>query len=127
MRLPAITRSCGGQRRVRPRGRQAAYQRRCPPYGATRAASENAMASPQTVRSEARRVRPVRLCAPEVVVERKPDGTLHLKSSRVLPGYPDKLTDRLVYWAEQTPGRVFMAERPGGQEGGWRTLTYADT
>ncbi len=85
------------------------------------------MASPQTVRSEARRVRPVRLCAPEVVVERKPDGTLHLKSSRVLPGYPDKLTDRLVYWAEQTPGRVFMAERPGGQEGGWRTLTYADT
>jgi feruloyl-CoA synthase len=86
------------------------------------------MASPQTVRSEARRVRPVRLCAPEVVVERKPDGTLHLESSRVLPGYPDKLTDRLVYWAEQAPGRVFMAERPAeGQGGGWRTLTYADT
>ena len=86
------------------------------------------MASPQTVRSEARRVRPVRLCAPEVVVERRPDGTLHLRSSRVLPGYPDKLTDRLVYWAEQAPGRVFMAERPAeGQGGGWRTLTYADT
>ena len=58
-----------------------------------------------------RRVRPVRLCAPEMVIDRKPDGTLYLYSSRALPRYPDKLTDRLVYWAEQAPDRVFMAER----------------
>jgi len=82
------------------------------------------MVSPQTVRSDARRVRPVRLCAPEVLVERKPDGTLYLKSSRALPGYPDKLTDRLVHWARQAPDRVFMAERDGA---GWRSITYART
>ena len=79
--------------------------------------------SPQTAKRR-RRVRPVRLCAPEVVVDRKPDGTLYLKSSRTLPPYPDKLTDRLVHWAEQAPDRVFMAERDR-RTGGWRTITYA--
>ena len=55
------------------------------------------MASPQTIRSEApRRVRPVRLCAPEVTVERRADGTIHLRSPHALPDYPDKLTERLV-------------------------------
>ena len=82
------------------------------------------MASPQTVRSEARRVRPVRLCAPEVVVDRKPDGTLHLKSSRALPAYPDKLTDRLVHWARAgARPRVHGGARR--TDGGWRTITYA--
>ena len=93
------------------------------------------MASPQTVRSEAsRRVRPVRLCAPEVVVDGRPDGTIFLSSSRRLPSYPDKLTDRLVHWATRAPDRLFMAERPppfslplAGEGGGWRTTTYAQT
>ena len=35
------------------------------------------MASPQTVRPK-RRVRPVRLCAPDVLVEHRPDGTIYL-------------------------------------------------
>jgi feruloyl-CoA synthase len=82
------------------------------------------MASPQTVRETPRRVRPVRLCAPEVRVDRKADGTLYLTSSRELPDYPDKLTDRLVYWATVAPDRVFMADRVDGQ---WREVTYAQT
>ena len=82
------------------------------------------MASPQTVRTEARRVRPVRLCAPEVLVDRRADGTLYLKSSRMLPDYPERLTDRLVHWAATAPDRMFMAERDGA---GWRTITYAQT
>ena len=83
------------------------------------------MVSPQTARSETpRRVRPARLCAPEVVVTRKSDGTLYLHSSRTLPAYPDKLTDRLVYWAMHAPDRAFMAERADGQ---WRTISYAQT
>ena len=80
------------------------------------------MASPQTVREAPRRVRQVRLCAPEVRIDRKPDGTLHLTSSRELPDYPDKLTDRLIYWAAAAPDRVFMADR---QDGRWREITYA--
>ncbi len=82
------------------------------------------MASPQTVRTEPRRVRPVRLCAPEVLVDRRPDGTLYLRSGRTLPDYPQRLTDRLVHWARAAPDRVFMAERDGA---GWRTITYAQT
>jgi feruloyl-CoA synthase len=69
-------------------------------------------------------VRQVALCAPEVLVDRKPDGTIYLKSGRTLPSYPEKLTDRLVHWAEAVPDRVFMAERDGA---GWRTITFAQT
>ena len=80
------------------------------------------MVAPQTLRSETRRVRQVALCAPEVLVDRRPDGTIYLKSGRTLPPYPEKLTDRLVHWAKAAPERVFMAERDGA---GWRTITYA--
>jgi feruloyl-CoA synthase len=82
------------------------------------------MSSPQIVRAETRRVRQVALGAPEVLVDRKPDGTIYLKSGRTLPPYPEKLTDRLVHWAKVAPDRVFMAERDGA---GWRTITYAQT
>jgi feruloyl-CoA synthase len=83
------------------------------------------MTSSQLVRNEARRVRPVRLCAPEVIVDRRADGTIHLRSPHALPGYPDKLTERLVHWAAVAPDRVFMADR--GADGAWRTITYAQT
>jgi feruloyl-CoA synthase len=88
------------------------------------------MASSRTVRKDARRTRQVALCAPEVIVDRRADGTLYLKSSRTLPDYPERLTDRLVYWASVAPDRVFMAERPqagDGKGGGWHTITYAQT
>ena len=80
------------------------------------------MATPQPIRGETR-VRPVRLCAPEVRVDRRPDGTLYLESGRALPAYPDRLTDRLVHWASVAPDRGFMAER--APDGSWRKLTYA--
>src|SRR3954471_8424004 len=83
------------------------------------------MASPQPAHSELRRTRAVRLSAPEVQVDRRPDGTLFLKSGRALPRYPDKLTDRLVHWTNAAPDRVFMAER--ADDRGWRTITYAQT
>src|SRR5262249_49510671 len=54
------------------------------------------MASPQPVRTETRRTRQVKLCAPEVLLDRRSDGTIYLKSGRTLPDYPDKLTDRLI-------------------------------
>src|SRR4029077_20938278 len=83
------------------------------------------MATRQKVQDVAQRVRAVRLCAPEVLVDRHPDGTIYLKSGRALPEYPDKLTDRLVHWANVAPDRVFMADR--GTDGAWRTITYAQT
>jgi feruloyl-CoA synthase len=84
------------------------------------------MPNPQQAFTETpRRVRPVRLCAPEVLVDRRADGTIYLKSPHALPPYPDKLTDRLVHWAREAPDRVFMADR--GADGSWRKITYAQT
>ena len=34
-----------------------------------------------------RNQRPVRLCAPEVLVDRRPEGTIYLKSGRALPDH----------------------------------------
>ena len=76
-------------------------------------------------RPEAAPVRPVRLGPRDVVVQRRPDGTIHLKSPHALARYPAKLTERLEYWAATAPGRVYLAQRDA--TGGWRKLTYAET
>ncbi len=70
-------------------------------------------------------LRPVKLGPAEVVVERRSDGAIVLRSPHPLPGHPQKLTARLVHWANAAPERVFLAQRDGA--GGWRTLTYAQT
>jgi len=91
------------------------------------------MASPQAVRSETpRRVRAVRLCAPEVMLDRRADGIIHLRSPHALPPHADKLTERLEYWAREAPDRVFMADRAPSlagdrSVGDWRRITYAQT
>jgi feruloyl-CoA synthase len=76
-------------------------------------------------RHEAAPVRPVRLGPRDVLVERRPDGAIHLKSPHALAPYPAKLTERLEYWAATAPERVFLAQRDA--TGGWRKLTYAET
>src|ERR1700726_3865216 len=68
--------------------------------------------------------RTVLLGPPDVVVERRSDGAIVLRSPHSLPAYPQKLTERLVHWAKATPERVFLAQRDAS--GAWRTLTYAD-
>ena len=68
-------------------------------------------------------LRPVRLGPSDVLVERKPDGTLYLRSPHPLEAYPDKLTQRLEHWAKAAPDRVFLAQRAA--DGAWRTLSYA--
>lgn len=70
-------------------------------------------------------LRPVRLGPSDCTVERKPDGTIYVRSPHPLGDYASKLTERLVYWAERAPDRVFLADR--GQDGRWRKLTYAET
>ncbi len=70
-------------------------------------------------------VRAVRLGRPTVVTDRRADGTIYLRSTETLPRYPEKLTERLEYWAVHAPDRILFAQREGG--GGWRCLTYAET
>src|SRR6185312_6166053 len=68
-------------------------------------------------------LRPVRLGPADVVVERRADGTILMRSPHPMPDYPDTLTERLEYWARTAPERIFLAQRDIA--GGWRTLTYA--
>ncbi len=74
-------------------------------------------------------VRPVRLGPADVSVERRADGALLLRSPHALGAYPDKLTERLEFWAAAAPDRVLFAKRDPTADpaGGWRTITYAQT
>jgi feruloyl-CoA synthase len=81
--------------------------------------------------AENRRIRPVRVAAPDVDVRTTPEGAVYLKARQPLGRYPIRLTDCLDRWAVEAPDRVLFAERPAapkpqrGAGGGWRTVTYA--
>src|SRR5258708_5245818 len=69
-------------------------------------------------------LRPVRLGPSDVTLERKPDGTLYLRSPHPLERYADKLTQRLEHWGKGAPDRVFVAQR--ARDDSWRKVTYAE-
>src|SRR6187549_3605057 len=81
----------------------------------------------------ARRVRPVHIADNVADVRHAPDGTIYMRSTRSIEPYPVRLTDRLEYWAAESPDRVFLAQRPAPAPGqpaeevtGWRTVTYRE-
>ena len=59
---------------------------------------------------------------PDVTVERRPDGTMLVRSPHPLGPYPAAISDWLDHWAKVAPDRVFLGERRGEA---WRTVTYA--
>ena len=71
--------------------------------------------------AKAHPTRSVRLGPTDILVERRADGCVLLRSPHALGPYPRKLTERLDFWAMQAPGRLFLAQRDGD---GWRTLSY---
>jgi feruloyl-CoA synthase len=76
------------------------------------------------LREAGSRFRPVRLGPSDVVVERRADGVIHMRSPHALGPYPVKLTERLEYWAARAPDRVLFAQRD--ETGGWRGVTYGE-
>ena len=70
-------------------------------------------------------LRQVKLGPADVLVERRNDGAILMRSPYPLPRHPQKLTERLTHWAKAAPGRIFLAQRDAA--GGWRTMNYADT
>src|SRR5215469_7242468 len=68
-------------------------------------------------------LRPVKLGRADVVVERRGDGAMLMRSPHPLPPYPRMLSERLVHWADAAPDRIFLAQRDPA--GGWRTMSYA--
>ena len=69
-------------------------------------------------------VRRVPVGAPEVLLERRADGSTLLRSPEPLAAYPSKLTERFAHWAREAPDRVFIAERD--PSGAWRKLSYGE-
>jgi feruloyl-CoA synthase len=76
-----------------------------------------------SVRHPSAPLRPVRLGAFDVVLEREPSGVIHIRTAQVLPPYHATLSEPLEHWAKAAPDRVFLAQRDA--EGRWRTLSYS--
>ena len=68
-------------------------------------------------------LRAVKLGPTDVMIERRGDGTILMRSPHALPPYPRMLTERLVHWSKVAPDRVFLAQRHA--VAGWRTMSYA--
>lgn len=58
-----------------------------------------------------------------VQVSQEQDGTIRVKTAQALDDYPERLTDRLHFWAAQAPDRTYMAKRD--KAGNWRHISYA--
>jgi feruloyl-CoA synthase len=62
---------------------------------------------------------------PEIAADRRPDGTIRLKSTTPLQPHARCVGDWLELWAQQTPDRIFLGER-SSVDSPWTTLTYRD-
>ena len=60
----------------------------------------------------------MRFAPREVRLEKRADGTMLLRSPQKLGKYPRCVTEWLVYWSDQAPDRVFLAERT--VSGSWK-------
>jgi feruloyl-CoA synthase len=70
------------------------------------------------------KVRQVPLGPLPATLTKRPDGTMIVRATASLGSYPKRATERLVHWAERTPGQAMLAWR--GASGDWETLTYGD-
>src|SRR4051812_37429708 len=66
---------------------------------------------------------PLRFAPAEVLLERRHDGTMLLRSPRRLGATVRCVTEWLSRWSDATPQAVFLAERKGD---GWRRITYRE-
>ena len=61
----------------------------------------------------------------DIAVERRPDGTIILKSRIPLKAHEKHIPASLAKWAEQTPERIWLAQRDGADRQ-WRKLSYRE-
>jgi feruloyl-CoA synthase len=66
----------------------------------------------------------MRLAPREVLLDKRADGSMLLRSPQKLGSYPRCITEWLVHWSDRAPERVFLAERTSA--GGWRTIKYRE-
>ncbi|HXL13407.1 MAG TPA: feruloyl-CoA synthase [Bradyrhizobium sp.] len=63
--------------------------------------------------------------APEIVADRRVDGSIWLRSTTPLQQSVRCVGDWLEHWARQTPERIFLGERSDA-DAPWTTVTYHD-
>src|SRR5580693_1112714 len=63
--------------------------------------------------------------APEIVADRRADGSIWLRSTTPLQQGVRCVGDWLEHWARQTPERIFLGERSDA-DAAWTTVTYQD-
>ena len=61
----------------------------------------------------------------DIVVERRGDGTIILKSRIPLQAYEKHIPASLAKWAKKAPERIWLAQR-GGPDRQWRKVSYAE-
>ncbi|HMG91120.1 MAG TPA: feruloyl-CoA synthase, partial [Chryseolinea sp.] len=61
--------------------------------------------------------------------EVRPDGSVLVRSTISLDPFPAKLPERLLHWANASPKKIFLGQRPVNQlsSDAWNTITYSDT
>ncbi len=69
--------------------------------------------------------RPLHLGPEGVTIERRADGSMLVRPLHALGPYPQRITDRLVHWAERESERMFLARRTAS--GAWRHVIYGET
>ena len=67
----------------------------------------------------------VLFATPEIVADRRADGSIWLKSTAPLQQDARCVGDWLEHWARQTPDRIFLGER-SSVDAPWTTVTYKD-
>jgi feruloyl-CoA synthase len=75
------------------------------------------------------RYRPLTFGVTRAVLRAGAPGTQYLQAETPLGAYRERMTDRLVHWAETTPDRTFIAARErlaDGSTGEWLRVSYAD-
>src|SRR5690606_12914433 len=55
---------------------------------------------------------------------KRDNGFTYVRSPNPLGDYPERLTDKLIYWARHAPDRTYIAQREPGH-GPWKRISYA--
>ncbi|MBN9041918.1 MAG: feruloyl-CoA synthase [Rhizobiales bacterium 62-47] len=62
---------------------------------------------------------------PQIVADRRPDGSIWLSSTVPLQASARCVGDWLEHWAQQAPQRIFLGQRASAEQP-WSTLTYGE-
>ena len=61
----------------------------------------------------------------ETIKTINPDGSILFSLEQSLADFPERITEKLTFWAEKTPDKTFIARR--NSAGNWQELSYAET